>query len=346
MEAGMRLRTLKAVVNALVLMLLAGSGSAHGEEVNGSGSTFVFPILSKWADDYGAQGGDKITYQPIGSSGGVMQIKSGMVDFGASDMPLQSGDLDQSRLAQFPVVIGGVVAVVNISGIKAGQLHFTGPVLAGVFLGKITNWSAPEIKALNPGIALPDAKITVVHRSDGSGTTFNWVNYLSKVSPEWKARVGEGPSVSWPIGIPVKGNEGVANLVNRTKNSIGYVEYAYVFQNKMAYAAIQNRAGKFVEPGAAAFQAAAAGAEWKGARDFFLVMTDAPGDDAYPIAATTFVLMGKSPPSASASRSKAALKFFQWALSNGQKDARSLAYVPLPDPLVQQVEAYWQHEMK
>ena len=340
----MRVQLLKAVMNTLVLALVAGPSYAHAEEVNGSGSTFVFPILSKWAEDYGAQGGDRITYQPIGSSGGVMQIKSGMVDFGASDMPLKSGDLDQSRLAQFPVVIGGVVAVVNLQGIKQGQLHVTGPVLADVFLGKITSWGAPEIKALNPAIVLPDAKIAVVHRSDGSGTTFNWVNYLSKVSAEWKAKVGEGPSVSWPTGLPAKGNEGVANLVNRTKNSIGYVEYAYVLQNKMAYVAIQNRAGKFVEPSAAAFQAAAAGAEWKSAKDFFLVMTDAPGDAAYPIAATTFVLMGKSP--TNAARSKAALKFFQWALSSGQKEARSLAYVPLPDPLVQQVEAYWQHEMK
>ncbi len=259
------------VVGALALVVAFGSGLARAEEISGSGSTFVFPILSRWGDDYGAQSADKISYQPIGSSGGVMQIKSGMVDFGASDMPLASAELDQARLAQFPIVIGGVIAVVNIAGIKPGQLHFTGPLLADIFLGKVSSWSAPEIRALNPGVPLPDAKITVIHRSDGSGTTFNWVNYLSKVSPEWKAKVGEGPSVSWPTGVAASGNVGVATTVNRIKNSIGYVEYAYVVQNRMSHGAIQNRA-------------------------------------------------------------KAALKFFQWALTDGQQRARSLAYVPLPEP--------------
>lgn len=341
----MRLQMLRTVMaSALALVVAFSSGLARAEEVTGSGSTFVFPILSRWAEDYRAQSSDKISYQPIGSSGGVMQVKSGMVDFGASDMPLASAELDQARLAQFPIVIGGVVAVVNIAGIKPGQLHFTGPLLAGIFLGKVTNWSDPEIKALNPSVPLPDAKITVVHRSDGSGTTFNWVNYLSKVSPEWKAKVGDGPSVSWPTGVAANGNVGVATTVNRIKNSIGYVEYAYVFQNKMSYGAIQNRAGKFVEPSAATFQAAASGAEWKSAKDFYLVMTDAPGDAAYPIAATTFVMMAKA--AKNAAHSKAALKFFQWTLTDGQQRARSLAYVPLPEPLVKQIQTYWQQEIK
>jgi phosphate transport system substrate-binding protein len=341
----MRLLVLKVLLAVTAFFGVLGSGvSAQAEEVTGSGSTFVFPIMSKWAEDYAAQGGAKITYQPIGSSGGIMQIKSGMVDFGASDMPLTSADLNQAQLAQFPVVIGGVVGVVNIAGIKPGQLRFTGPLLADVFLGKITNWSDPRIKALNPGVALPDAKITVVHRMDGSGTTFNWVDYLSKVSPEWKAKVGAGASVSWPTGIPAKGNEGVADMVNRTKNSIGYVEYAYVFQNKMSHVAIQNRAGKFVEPSVAGFQAAAAGVEWQSAKNFCSVITNAAGDDAYPVAATTFILMRKSP--ANLARAEAALKFFGWALSRGQKQAQSLAYVPLPYLLVQQVQDYWHYEIK
>lgn len=341
----MRLLALKMLLAVTVFFGVLGSGvSAGAEEISGSGSTFVFPILSKWAKDYVAQGGDKINYHPIGSSGGITQIKSGMVDFGASDMPLKSAELDQARLAQFPVVIGGVVAVVNVAGIKPGQLRFTGPLLADVFLGKITGWNAPEIKALNPGVTLPDAKITVVHRMDGSGTTFNWVNYLCKVSPEWKAKVGEGASVSWPTGIPAQGNEGVAEMVNRTKNSIGYVEYAYVFQNKMSYVAIQNRAGKFVEPGAAAFHAAAADVEWQSAKNFCSVITDAPADAAYPVAATTFILMPKSP--TDPARADAAFKFFRWALSKGQKQARSLAYVPLPDRLVEEIKVYWSMEIK
>ncbi len=341
----MRLLALRTLLTASAFFGTFVSGvSAGAEEVSGSGSTFVFPIMSKWAEDYAARSGDKVRYQPIGSSGGITQIKSRMVDFGASDMPLGSVDLDQARLAQFPIVIGGVVAVVNVAGIRPGQLRFTGPLLADIFLGKITNWNAPEIKALNPAVVLPDARIAVVHRSDGSGTTFNWVNYLCKVSPEWKARVGEGASVSWPTGIPAKGNEGVADMVNRTKNSIGYVEYAYVFQNKMSYVEIQNRAGKFVEPSAAAFQAAAVGVEWQSAKNFCSVITDAPGDAAYPVAATTFILMSKSP--TNPARSEAAFEFFRWALSRGQKQARSLAYVPLPDRLVEEIKVYWQLEIR
>jgi phosphate transport system substrate-binding protein len=337
-------RFLKRFAIALTVISALMPAYASAEEITGAGSTFVYPILAKWSEDYAGQFGDAVNYQPIGSSGGIIHIKSATVDFGASDMPLNPSDLSQSGLAQFPVVIGGVVAVVNIDGVKPGQVHFTGPLLADIFLGKITNWRAPEMKALNPNVALPDAKITVVHRSDGSGTTFNWVDYLSKVSPEWKTKVGEGPSVSWPVGMSAKGNDGVAAYVNKVKNSIGYIEYAYVFQNKMSYGAIQNRAGNFVEPSAASFQAAAAGIDWKSSKDFYLVMTDAPGEDAYPVAATTFVLMYKTPKNAA--HAKAAIKFFDWALSSGQKQAKALAYVPLPDPLVKQIEAYWQREIK
>jgi phosphate transport system substrate-binding protein len=341
----MRFLFLKMLLTVTALFGVVASGApARADEVNGSGSTFIYPIMSRWADAYAAQGGHKVTYQPIGSSGGIVQIKSGMVDFGASDMPLTSTELDQAQLAQFPAIIGGVAAVVNVAGVKPGQLHFTGPLLADIFLGKITNWSAPGIKAVNPGVTLPDAEITVVHRKDGSGTTFNWVDYLSKVSPEWKAKVGRGTLVSWPTGIGAKGNEGVADTVTRTRNSIAYVEYTYALQNKMSYAAIQNRAGKFIEPSATAFQAAATDVEWQSAKNFCSVITDAPGDAAYPVAATTFILMRKSP--TNPARADAALNFFGWALSKGQKEAESLAYVPLPDRLVQQIEDYWHFEIK
>ncbi len=284
--------------------------------------------------------GDRLNYQSIGSGGGIAQIKAGTVDFGATDKPLTPDELIQAGLGQFPLVIGGVIPVVNISGIKAGELKFSGPVLADIYLGKITKWNDAAVRALNAGVALPDADITVVHRSDGSGTTFNWVNYLSKVSPTWKAQIGEGTSVSWPVGVGGKGNEGVAAYVNRIQNSIGYVEYAYVLQNKMTYAQVQNKSGKFITPDAKSFQAAAATADWATAKDFFLVMTDAPGADAYPVTATTFVLMYKKPKDAG--RSKAALKFFNWALESGQAQANALDYVPLPAPLAKQIEAYWQ----
>jgi len=317
---------------------------AQAEEITGAGSTFVYPILSKWSADYNSKTGDKLNYQSIGSGGGIAQIKAATVDFGASDMPMKSDDLSQLGMGQFPLVIGGVVSVVNIDGVQPGQIRFTGPLLADIYLGKVKNWSDPAIKKVNPDLKLPDAAISVVHRSDGSGTTFNWVNYLSKVSPEWKTAVGEGTSVSWPVGVGGKGNEGVAAYVNRIKNSIGYVEYAYVLQNKMTYGLLQNKAGKFVQPNESAFQAAAASADWKTAKDFYLVMTDAPGEKAYPVTATTFAIMYKQPKDAA--RSKAAFAFFKWALEGGQKQAEDLAYVPLPAALVQQIEEYWKAEFK
>jgi len=248
-------------------------------------------------------------------------------------------DLQKLGMGQFPLVIGGIAPVVNIDGVQAGQMRFTGQVLADIYLGNIKNWNDPAIAKINPDLKLPNAGIGVVHRSDGSGTTFNWVNYLSKVSAEWKDNVGEGTAVEWPVGVGGKGNEGVATYVNQTKNSIGYVEYAYILQNKMTYGLVQNKAGKFIKPDAASFQAAAASADWGNARDFYLVMTDAPGDDAYPIAATVFMIIYKQPKDPA--RTNAAMDFFKWVLESGQKQANDLDYVPLPDSLVKQIENYW-----
>ena len=331
-------------IAALVVMtsLLASTcpqAVRAAEEVTGAGSTFVYPVLAKWSDTYSRKTDVRVNYQSIGSGGGIAQIKAGTVTFGASDKPLDPQALAESGLAQFPSVIGGIVPVVNLKGVDAGKLKFTGALLADIFLGKVKTWNDPAIVALNPGVTLPGTAITVVHRSDGSGTTFNWVDYLSKVSPAWKAKVGEGTSVSWPTGVGGKGNEGVAAYVNRIKGSIGYVEYAYVLQNKMTYGLIQNKAGAYVTPDTASFQAAAASADWTHAKDFFLIMTDAPGAQAYPVTATTFVLMYKKPKDAA--QSKAALAFFKWSFEHGQTEAEQLNYVPLPAALVGQVEAYW-----
>jgi phosphate transport system substrate-binding protein len=318
-------------------LLLSSVGAAA--EITGAGSTFVYPILSKWSATYNGKTGNRVNYQSIGSGGGIAQIKAATVTFGASDMPLKPDDLKAAGLAQFPVVIGGVVPVVNLEGVKAGQLKFTGPILADIFLGKITKWNDPAIVGINPGVKLPDQKLTVVHRSDGSGTTFNWVNYLSKVSSDWKSKVGEGTSVNWPTGIGGKGNEGVAAYVNQIKGSVGYVELAYATQNKMSFAAVKNKNNEFVEPTAKSFQAAAEHADWNEQPDFYQIITDAPGAGAWPIAATVFVMMYKVPKDAQ--RSKDALAFFKWALENGQADATSLDYIALPAALVKQTEAYW-----
>lgn len=327
----------------VALLLSALALPAAAQEITGAGSTFVYPILAKWSDSYSQKFGARINYQSIGSGGGIAQIKAATVTFGATDKPLDPKDLAAAGLAQFPSVVGGIVPVVNVAGIARGQLHFTPTLLADIFLGKVTKWNDPAIAAANAGVTLPDLDITVVHRSDGSGTTFNWVNYLSKVSPDWKAKVGEGTSVSWPTGVGGKGNEGVAAYVNRIKGAIGYVEYAYVLQNKMTYGLIQNAAGQYVEPNTASFQAAAASADWAHATDFDLVMTNAPGAAAYPVTATTFILMYRTPKDAA--QSKAALGFFKWAFENGQAQAEQLNYVPLPPPLVAQIEAYWGSEI-
>jgi phosphate transport system substrate-binding protein len=314
------------------------AGQTSGAQVTGAGSTFVYPVLSAWASDYQKQGGASINYQSIGSGGGISQVKAGTVDFGATDQPLASDDLAKSNLAQFPVVIGGIVAVVNIPGLEAGKLKLTGPLLADIYAGKVKTWNDPVITKLNPGVTLPSSNIAVVHRSDGSGTTFNFTHYLAQVSPTWKSGPGEGKTVNWPTGVGGKGNEGVAGYVKQIPNSIGYVEYAYVIQNKMTYAQLQNSAGTFVSPSADSFSAAAESADWKNAKDFNLVMTNAPGANAYPITATTFILMPKQPKDKV--KSDAAVAFFKHALEKGQDQAKKLDYVPLPAALVQQIETY------
>jgi phosphate transport system substrate-binding protein len=327
----------------IVLTSLSLSAAvAQAAETTGAGSTFVFPILERWAAEYGAKTGDKISYQSNGSGAGISQIKAASVDFGASDMPLRPEELEKRGLGQFPLVIGGVVPIVNIDGIGPGVMRFTGAVLADIFLGKIKNWDDPAIRALNADVNLPAAPISVIHRSDGSGTTFNWANYLSKVSPEWKEKVGEGTSVDWPTGAGGKGNEGVAAFVALTKNSISYVEYAYAVKNKLAHGLVQNKAGRFVQPGAETFQEAAKNADWSRTKDFFLIMTDAPGENAYPITATAFIIMYKQPKDLA--RAKIARDFFRWSLENGQAQADALNYVPLPAPLVRQIKNYWNSE--
>ncbi|HDS1073190.1 TPA: phosphate ABC transporter substrate-binding protein PstS [Stenotrophomonas maltophilia] len=322
----------------------AAAGAKVTAEVSGAGASFIFPLVSKWSADYNASTGAKINYQSIGSGGGIAQIKAGTVDFGSSDKPLSSEELAQAGLAQFPSAIGGVVPVVNIEGLEAGKLRLSGALLADIFLGKVRTWNDPAIVAANPGVKLPDGKITLVHRSDGSGTTFNFSNYLSKVSPEWKSKVGEGTSVQWPDGVGGKGNEGVASYVKQIKGSIGYVELAYALQNGMPYTAMQNAAGNWVEPSAETFAAAAASADWASAKDFNLVITNAPGEQAWPITATNFMLMQKQPKDAK--RNQDTLAFFKWAFENGQAQANELHYVPLPAELVKQIEAYWATDLK
>jgi phosphate transport system substrate-binding protein len=314
----------------------AAPGSA--QQITGAGSTFVYPVLSAWAADYQKQAGTRVNYQSIGSGGGISQVEAGTVDFGATDQPLKSDELAKNNLAQFPVVIGGIVAVVNVPGIGAGGLKLTGPILADVYQGRIKTWNDPAIVRINPGVKLPNAPIASVHRSDGSGTTFNFTHYLSQVSPAWKAGPGEGKTVAWVGGVGGKGNEGVANYVKQIPNSIGYVEYAYVVQSRMAYAQLQNAAGTFVSPSADSFSSAAESANWAAASDFNLVMTNAPGPNAYPITATTFILMPRQP--RDKARSDAALTFFKYALEHGQSQARTLDYVPLPDALVKRIDSY------
>jgi phosphate transport system substrate-binding protein len=329
-----------AIGGGAVLMV----GTALAVEITGAGATFPYPVLSQWSTDYSALAGVKVNYQSIGSGGGIAQIKAATVDFGASDKPLDPAELEQFGLAQFPIVIGGVVPVVNIEGVAAGQVKLTGQVLADIFLGKIQKWNDPAVAGLNPGLKLGDGAISVVHRSDGSGTTFNFANFLAKVSEEWKSKVGEGTSIQWPVGVGGKGNEGVAAYVKQIKNSIGYVELAYALQSKMSYVSMKNRAGNFVEPSQETFQAAASSADWSKAKDFFLVITDAPGANSWPIAASSFVLMYKQPKDEA--HSKTALEFFKWALEKGQPQAKALDYVALPDALVKQIEAYWASTIK
>ncbi len=318
--------------------------NAQAAEITGAGASFVYPAMSKWSADYNAATQHRVNYQSIGSGGGIAQIKAATVDFGSSDAPLKPEDLAAAGLAQFPSVVGGVVPVVNIEGVQPGSIRFTGPLLADIFLGKIKTWNDPAIVAVNPGVTLPSQRITVVHRSDGSGTTFNWVNYLSKVSPEWKTKVGEGTAVRWPTGVGGKGNEGVAAYTKQIKGAIGYVELSYALVNNLTYGAVQNAAGNFIVPSNETIAAAAASADWAGVQDFSLVITNAPGDQAYPISATNFMLMHKQPKDVA--RSAQALAFFDWVYANGDEAATKLGYVPLPDELVAQIKAYWAANIK
>ena len=319
------------------LLSLLSTTAVWAQEITGAGASFPAPIYSKWAADYNKATGVKVNYQSVGSGAGIKQIDSKTVDFGATDMPLTDEELVKKGQIQFPTVIGGVVPVINIKGINPGQLKLTGQVLGDIFLGKITKWDDAAIKTLNPTLALPDAAIAPVRRADGSGTSFLFTNYLSKVNAEWKTKVGEGTAVNWPTGAGGKGNEGVAAFVGRLPNSIGYVEYAYVKQNKMTYALMQNSTGAFVSPDDTAFKAAAAGADWS--KSFYQVLTNQAGKDSWPISGATFILMHKlqdKPANGSES-----LKFFSWAYKNGEKAADDLDYVPMPKPVVAAIEKSW-----
>ncbi len=333
----MRITFKLPLLSLAVVSTLGFAGAAGAQEITGAGATFPAPIYSKWAADYNKATKVKVNYQSIGSGGGIKQIDSKTVDFGASDMPQTDEVLKTKGQMQFPTVMGGVVPVINVKGIEPGQLKLTGTLLADIYLGKISRWNDPALKALNPTLALPDAAIAQVRRADGSGTTFIFTNYLSKISPEWKSKVGEGTAVNWPVGAGGKGNEGVAAFVGRLPNSMGYVEYSYVKQNKMTYATVQNSAGNFVKPEDDSFKAAAAGADW--AKSFYQILTNQPGKDAWPISGATFVLMHmKQDKPANATE---VLKFFSWAYANGEKTAADLDYVPMPKPVIAAIEKAW-----
>ena len=329
----------RLLATAAIAWGLASAVPAGAANTTGAGATFPYPIYSKWAEAYRAKTGVGLNYQSIGSGGGIKQILAKTVDFGASDAPLEPAQLEKDGLVQFPMVMGGVVPVVNIEGIKPGALRLSGAVLADIYLGKISKWNAPAIAALNPGVKLPDQDITVVARSDGSGTTFIFTNYLSKLSAEWKDKAGNNTSVKWPAGVSGKGNEGVAAYVQRLPGSIGYVEYAYALQNKMAYALLQNKDGNFVAPDDKTFRAAAANAQWDKAPGFYLLLTDQPGKESWPITGATFILMHKKQDKPE--NAAIALKFFDWAYEAGDKLALDLDYVPMPDSVVKLVKAEW-----
>ena len=326
--------SLAGAVSAVVMSL---SGLAMAQEITGAGATFPAPVYSKWAADYNKATGVKVNYQSVGSGAGIKQIDSKTVDFGASDMPQTDDVLAKKGQIQFPAVIGGTVPVINIKGIAPGQMKLDGQVLGDIYLGKITKWNDPAIKALNPALPLPDATIAPVRRADGSGTTFNFTNYLSRVHPEWKSKVGEGTAVNWPVGAGGKGNEGVAAFVNRLPNSIGYVEYSYVKQNKMTYTLLKNKDGVYVSPNETSFAAAAAGADWN--KSFYQLITDQPGKNAWPISTATFILMNMKQEKPAAATE--VFKFFAWAYKNGDKTAAALDYVPMPDSVIGSIEKSW-----
>jgi phosphate transport system substrate-binding protein len=331
----MKIPVIKSLLCAAVLV--TSSASALAQEVTGAGASFPAPLYAKWADAYNKATGVKVNYQSVGSGAGLRQIRGKTVDFGASDMPLTDEELAKDGLMQFPTVIGGVVPVINIKGIDTRQLKLTGPVLADIYLGTISKWNDPKIAQLNPGLVLPDAQISVVRRADGSGTSFIFTNYLSKVSPDWKAKVGEGTAPNWPVGAGGKGNEGVSAFVQRLPNSIGYVEYAYAKQNKMPYVLLQNAAGNYVAPDDATFAAAAAGADWS--KSFYQILTNQAGKDAWPISGATFIMMHKAQDKPA--QGAAALRFFDWAYANGDKMAEELDYVPMPPAVEAAIRKSW-----
>jgi phosphate transport system substrate-binding protein len=335
---------LAAAAVLAISFVAPGAGAESATEISGAGATFPYPVYAKWAETYAKELGVKLNYQSIGSGGGIKQIQAKTVDFGASDAPLTAQELDKSGLMQFPTVMGGVVPVVNLKGLKPGQLKLPPEILADIYLGKIKEWNDPKIAALNPGVKLRRAAITVVHRSDGSGTTWIFTNYLSKVSKEWADKVGNEKSVAWPVGVGGKGNEGVASYVTRIKGSIGYVEYAYALQNKMAYAKLRNRDGSYVDPTSETFQAAAANADWANAPGLYMVLTDQPGKESWPITGATFILVHTT--QEHPAKGLAVLKFFAWAYQNGDKMAEQLDYVPMPDKVVKLVEERWQEQVK
>jgi phosphate transport system substrate-binding protein len=338
-EQSMKIQSLQNFLKCAALSLGLAAAVAGAADITGAGATFPYPIYSKWAEAYKTKTGVGLNYQSIGSGGGIKQIIAKTVDFGASDAPLEPAQLEKEGLIQFPMVIGGVVPVFNIEGVKPGGLSLTPALLADIYLGKISRWNAPEIAAINKGVKLPNQDITVVARSDGSGTTFIFTNYLSKVSPEWKEKAGNNTSVKWPTGVAGKGNEGVAAYVQRLPGSIGYVEYAYALQNKMSYVRLQNREGSFVEPNDKTFRAAAASAQWEKAPGFYQILTDQPGKESWPITGATFILMHKKQDKPD--NAVIALKFFDWAYESGDKMALDLDYIPMPDSVVKLVKAEW-----
>src|SRR5262245_8266465 len=336
----MRFKSLQAIVAVAAM----SASAAMAADISGAGATFPYPVYSKWADAYKKQTGVGLNYQSIGSGGGIKQIKAKTVTFGASDMPLKPDELEQAGLVQFPMIIGGVVPVIHVPGVGANQLTLDGPTLAAIYMGEITQWNDPKIAKLNSKLKLPSTAIAPIYRSDGSGTNFLFTDYLSKSSAKFKDSIGAAPSVQWPVGIGAKGNEGIANMTTQTEGAIGYVEYAYAKQNKMANAQMINKSGKAVAPKADAFQAAAAAADWEHAQGYYLILTDQPGATSWPITGASFILMYKEPSDPAAAAE--ALKFFDWAYKNGAPMAAELDYVPLPASLIKQVRVTWKSSIK
>lgn len=343
-EVKMRRKGVIFGLSLIASLLMVGWAWAENVTINGAGATFPYPVYSQWAHKYESLTGVKLNYQSIGSGGGIAQIKAKTVDFGASDAPMKAEELNESGLFQFPMVIGGVVPVLNVSGIEPGKLNMTPEILAKIFLGQITNWDDETIKKENPELKLPGKKITVVHRADGSGTTWIFTNYLDKVSADWHGKVGTDKAVSWPTGVGGKGNEGVAAYVQQIEGAVGYVEYAYALQNKMTYSLLKNKDGKFVGPSIESFQAAAGNADWKNAPGFYMVLTDQPGEKSWPISGASFIILQKTQPDSA--KAKAMVHFFDWCYKHGAEIAEKLDYVPIPANVVDLVQSAWGKEIK